>query len=128
MRIQGSKVVKFIVSGGGAATVEYGLFAILSVLHTPLVIAHTVSFLCGLIISFTLNKVWVFSSRGNIKRQLISYGILASVNIVIGNCFIWILVEHSVVHALLAKLIVMSALSLWNYLFFLRIIFKPSPL
>ncbi|HMH69937.1 MAG TPA: GtrA family protein [Candidatus Saccharimonadales bacterium] len=125
MKRLNTKFIRFIISGGSAAIVEYGLFLLLSALYAPILVANTVSFLAGLVVSFTLNKVWVFSSKGALKRQFISYLLLALVNIVIGNALIWLFVEYWGVHAFVAKLLVMIVIALWNYLFFSKLIFKP---
>lgn len=120
------RVLRFLVSGGLAAVAEYSTFIMLSVMFLfPVVLANTLSFCLGFIISFTLNKHWVFQSDGNMKRQMISYLILAVVNLCLGNVVIWILVEVSL-PPLIAKIITMIFIASWNYGFFSRYIFKST--
>ncbi len=121
-----SRLIKFIISGGTAAVVEYGLFALFNALGVPLVIANTLSFIGGLLVSFSLNRTWVFLSKERARRQFGLYVLLALINLVIGNTIIFLLHDGFGVYALVAKLIVMVLIASWNYLIFSRFIFKPS--
>ena len=117
---------KFLVSGGSAALVEYTVFTLLHYLGVELVIANTTSFLSGFIVSFTLNRSWVFASKGKIRRQLLQYSTLAFVNLLLSNVLMLLFVSVTPVPSLVAKLVTMVAIACWNYLLFSRIIFKDK--
>lgn len=116
------KVIKFLVSGGLAAVTEYVSFLAL-ILIIPVVPANALSFMLGLIVSFSLNRSWVFESRQETKKKFMQYSLLAFVNLIIGSAFIFALTAAGVL-ALVAKVIVMLLIALWNYLIFSKIIFK----
>lgn len=121
-----SKLFKFLITGGSAALVEYFIFVILTqVIESWAVIyAHIVSFVCGFVVSFTLNRVWVFKSQGSIYEQLLRYLILAIVNLSLSVLLLWVLVDYLEINAFIAKFLTMSAIAVSNYFIFSKIIFK----
>lgn len=122
------KPIKFLVAGGSAAVTEYLLFIILvgSASGASIIAIQVISFLAGFVVSFTLNKVWVFSSKssGKTRSELLKYGLLALVNLAIGSLIIWLLVDVNGFNAYIAKIIVMVLIAVWNYFIFQKIIFK----
>lgn len=119
------RVIKFLISGGSAAAVEYVVFICLHALLNGklLIVCQSFSFLCGFVVSFTLNRKWVFRSNGNSKQELIRYAILASINLILSNVMIWLLVDVIQIVFWLSKFIVMAAISTWNYVIYQKFIF-----
>lgn len=126
MPLKHHRIIKFIVSGGSAAAIEYGAFVALTFLLLPVVAANVLSFICGLIVSFTLNKAWVFSSKGKGGRQFALYLGLALTNMLLSSILIFLLVEQLHILSYIAKIIVMGMVAIWNYGLFSRIIFKSG--
>jgi putative flippase GtrA len=120
------KVLKFLLSGGTAAAVEYAVFLTLHKVGMWLLLANALSFMCGLVVSFTLNKHWVFSHKGAATRQFIMYLTLALANLCISSGLIYLLVHSVELPAQLAKLCVMALVACWNYVIFRNIIFKKT--
>jgi putative flippase GtrA len=116
------------MSGGLAATTEYLTFLVLHKLGLWLFLANALSFLCGLVVSFLLNKHWVFSHKGNASRQFAMYGTLAALNLAISSVTIVVLVQEVGLPAFIAKLCVMAMIASWNFIIFQRIIFKKTAL
>lgn len=123
-----SGLVRFILSGGSAALVEYVAFVSLSgYLLLNLILSQSISFMAGFLISFTLNRVWVFDARGSsIKGQLVKYSVLAFINLILSNILIHLLVNTLGLNSLFAKFIVMGCVAFWNYIIFSKIIFKNN--
>ena len=120
--------VRFLLAGGSAAITEYCLFIVFRNAGLMLVVANTLSFLGGLVVSFSINKLWVFTAKGDTPRQFSLYFILAIVNLAISNLLVWLLAEKLDIKALLAKLIVMAVIASWNYIFFSKLIFRERHL
>jgi putative flippase GtrA len=119
------RVIRFLVSGGSAAVTEYGVFLFLfDLVKIDVVIANGISFLCGLMVSFLLNKHWVFKSKQRARMEVVLYVILALVNLLLSSLFIQLLVHTAGISPFIAKLIGMVVIAAWNYLFFSRLIFK----
>lgn len=118
------RVAKFLTSGVSAAVVEYGVFLLLVNLIFPdkVIVAQTTSFLSGLIISFSLNRRWVFSSERKISHTFIEYFTLAIINLVITN-FLLLGLRHFLPLAA-AKVVIMGCVAGWNYFIFRKIIFR----
>jgi len=96
---------------------------LLHLLGMHILLANSLSFSCGLVISFTLNKLWVFKAEGNGKGQFGMYLLLALVNLCISNAILWLTVKQLGVPALIAKIGTMLVIAGWNYLIFSRLIF-----
>lgn len=127
MDARSRKVVKFVISGGCAAATEFLVFFILHYVGLWLLGSHVISFLCGLGISFTLNKQWVFSKRGQGVSQFIAYVMLAIVNLVVGSGLLMLLTDVLDLPALISKLSVMASIAIWNFVIYERIIFRQKP-
>lgn len=117
------KILKFLVSGGLAAATEYGVFALMQAAELSLFFAQTSSFLCGFVVSFSMNRQWVFKSKGQMRKQLIQYGALASVNLVLTNVLMSVFVYTLHINNLVAKIIMMAMVAVWNYVIFSKLIF-----
>ena len=119
------KIIRFLVSGASAAGVEYASFLLLQNLTAQknLFLSQTVSFLCGFVVSFLLNKYWVFKSDQSSKSELAKYAVLAGINLVLTNVVIHLLADQMHVVQWLSKLIVMGMVAAWNYVIFSRLIF-----
>lgn len=124
-----SRVFRFLMSGGSAAAAEYLVFlALQSALgHAPLILNQSFSFACGFVVSFLLNRHWVFQSAGSWTGDLARYGLLAGINLVLGNVAITLLVGPLGLHPLVAKLVVMVMIAAWNYAIFSKVVFRQRP-
>ncbi|WP_421569126.1 GtrA family protein [Stenotrophomonas sp. PD6] len=124
-----SRVLRFLISGGSAAATEYLVFIALQELpgQDSLVLSQSVSFAAGFAVSFLLNRLWVFQSAGSWSGDLAKYGALAAINLVLGNLALGLLVGPAGLHPLLAKLVVMVMVAVWNYAVFSKVIFRQRP-
>lgn len=120
------KLIRYLISGGLAALIEYIVFLLLLFSRFDTVVAQGVSFLCGLGVSFLLSKRWVFTSRGSAKQEFMKYFLLAVVNLVIGSLVIYILVDVILFPSWISKIGVMGMVACWNYLIFQKLIFRHS--
>ena len=122
------KAVRFIVSGGLAASSEYGLFIILQIQldDTWIYFSQTVSFLVGFVVSFLLNKLWVFRSSGGSIQELYRYAIIAAINLAMGNFILWMFASVVGLNFFVAKIVVMISIAMWNYFIFQKIVFTEK--
>ncbi|TAH36654.1 GtrA family protein [Candidatus Saccharibacteria bacterium] len=118
--------LRFLIAGGLAACTEYGVFLLLHGLGLHLLVANSVSFCTGLLVSFTLNKKWVFSSGGKTHLEFIAYAGLAIVNLVLSNILIYIVVNRFGWLPWVAKILTMALIACWNYVIFSRVIFRTK--
>ncbi len=126
--LMNTRIFKFLISGGTAALVEYAVFLLLQngEEYQSLIASQTISFACGFVVSFAMNRAWVFRSQGAMGGELARYALLAAINLVASNAALALLVNVLGVAAPLAKFLVMGMVAAWNYLLFSRIIFRPG--
>lgn len=118
------KIGKYLVAGASAAVLEYSVFIVLSMASSRMLLFNQiVSFMCGFVASFLLNKAWVFKSRADIKIAILQYGSLAFVNLMIGASILYYIVQYGGLPQWLAKIIVMASIAVWNYMIFNKCIF-----
>lgn len=82
--ILNSQITRFLITGGLAFAAEYTCFMLLFyILEAGLLVSNMISFATGLLISFSLNRLWVFNSKGSPKSQAVVYTVLAVINLFI---------------------------------------------
>ena len=123
-KTQIKRIVRFLVSGGSAAAVEFFVFMLLLGWIDSTLVANSISFLCGLMVSFTLNRKWVFDSQARVQRQFIEYFILAIINMVLSGALVYLLVDIWELAPWAGKVLVMGIIACNNYILFSRFIFK----
>lgn len=121
------RLLRFLISGGSAAGTEYALFVALHFLlgASHLLFNQSLSFAGGFVVSFLLNRLWVFSSTGTLSGDLLKYTVIAALNLIAGNVVMTFLVGSIGTNPLIAKVFVMGMIAAWNYLIFSAFIFKP---
>lgn len=124
-----TRVLRFLASGLSAAATEYLAFISLRTVlgDDMLIICQSLSFMCGFLVSFYLNRKWVFASSGSHNKELVSSLVLAGVNIVISSAIILLLVTRVDLDSRIAKVIVMGFVAVWNYVIYKTLIFKSQP-
>jgi len=122
------RFLRFLFSGGSAAGAEYLVFlALLGWLGTGwLLPSQSISFGCGFLVSFLLNRAWVFQSSGDMRGELLKYSAVAIINLIFGNLAIAVMVTGLGLDALIAKFIVMVMVAAWNYVIFSRLVFRQG--
>jgi len=65
--------VGFVVAGGLATVVNYGLFILLLSLHLNYLAAASLGYLSGIVVSFFLNRILVYRSRQPLSAQMSRY-------------------------------------------------------
>lgn len=120
-----SRIARFLVAGGLAALTEYGVFVGMLYIFAGIFLAipQSISFMAGFVVSFMLNRKWVFKSIGSSRTQILKYTALALTNLALSNVAIWLFVDVALVNAIFAKIAVMAVIAIWNYVLFSRIIF-----
>ena len=123
-KIDIKRVFRFLVSGGSAAAVEFFVFIFLLGWINNTFAVNSISFLCGLMVSFSLNRKWVFGSNANVKKQFVEYFALALINMLLSGGLVYLLVDVWGLAAWAGKIFVMGAIAFNNYFIFSKFIFK----
>lgn len=121
---------KFLVVGVVSFGIDYGLLLILQdEFGVQLNVATTVAFLLGLIVNFTLNKIWTFKAPKGAKqssRQAFQYGLLVVLNLILTNIIVSS-AEGIGFGPELSKPVATATIMALNYIVYNKIIFRSVP-
>ena len=70
------EIFKFLVGGGTAVIIDFLVYKILMIMGIERTIAKTISFICGSIVGFIINKYWTFKSPKFQIKEILKYTIL----------------------------------------------------
>ncbi len=62
------QLLRYFMTGGSAAVVDLGLFAILCPQYLPVATAATISFLCAAVVNYALTTVFVFKAAFGARK------------------------------------------------------------
>ena len=127
VRIINYRPIKFILTGGSAAFLEYASFVMIrEMTHWSVAVAQIISFIIGFVVSFLLNRQWVFSdsAKKHWQEQILAYSLLAIVNIGLTATLMVFVVDNLGISQWFAKFVMMAMVAVWNYFIFKKVIFK----
>jgi putative flippase GtrA len=111
------KIVWFFIIGVLASLVDLSLLYYgTSYLEVWYLASASVSYCCGIVISYSLNKYLTFHDHNH--DYIMQFSTFAAVSIsclVLNLCIMWLMVELLSVHYLLAKIFGISVGFFWNY-------------
>ena len=74
--INKQEILKFLVGGGTAVVVDFLTYKIFMIIGIERTIAKTLSFICGSIVGFIINKYWTFKSPKFQIKEILKYTVL----------------------------------------------------
>lgn len=90
-------IIRFCICGGLSTAVDFTVYRILFQFLPP-VSAKSISFFCGTVISFFLNRNWTFQSHGRIQKSIIvRFAVTQGINLTVNNSvnlLVLILTQH----------------------------------
>lgn len=105
----------YVLSGGTAAVVDFGSYAVLIRLGVWYVGATVVSGVLGFFTTFLMNKYLAFKKRNDFMRHLLRFFIVDMANIIVGAAALYGLVDGLGMDKQIAKLLTMGMVVLWNF-------------
>ena len=105
----------YVLSGGTAAVVDFGSYAIFIRLGVWYLAASVISSTLGFFTTFLLNKYAVFRRGNDFLRHLGRFFIVDMANTAASTGVLYLLVDSMGVEKQLAKLIAMGMVVLWNF-------------
>jgi len=124
--IHHTHIFKYLIVGVTAFVTEYGVFFLLyQTTHFQLYVANSLSFICGLIVSFIFNRLWTFREgvfTKSTSKQITIYVILATFNLLMINVIVGIL-KHLGIDPRVGKLVGQITVVTWNFIIYRKIVF-----
>lgn len=127
------RILKYLSVGVISFGVEYVSFIILYqhlFSNINILVAQTVSFILGLITSYTGNRNFTFKHANSKykysrRKQIFFYFILSIINLIVSS-FVIIILVNAGLRADIAKLITILIIVLWNLIIYSNIVFKQK--
>jgi len=105
----------YVLSGGTAAIVDFGLYELLIRLNVWYIAASVVSSALGFATTFLMNKYIAFKKKNDFLKHLLRFFIVDMTNIFVGAIALYMLVDGLGMEKQMAKLLTMGMVVLWNY-------------
>jgi putative flippase GtrA len=121
-----AKAVRYLISGGSAAVVNLGSFAVMTKVFGVWYLAASIAaFLLSFVVSFVLQRSWTFEVRGTtaLVEHTSLYFIAALANLALNTFIVFLLVEYAGSGSLLAQFIAGVIVACESF-FVYRLIFK----
>jgi putative flippase GtrA len=123
--LQDARLFRYAFTGGVAAVVDVGGFALLVLLRVPIIPAATCSFLAATALNFLLSSHWVFGQRPTLKRYIIFLsGSLFSLIVNVGVTSIFVV--YIGIPNTLSKTLAVGATFFLSYWVNARLVFRNS--
>lgn len=123
------KTFRFLASGGTATFVNISsLYFFVRFLHLWYIIASIFAFLCGFLISFSLQKFWTFEdlSKENIKKQFIMFFFTVLIGVILNTSIVYVCVGYFTMNYILGQFIAGVFIAIMNFFIYQKIIFKKN--
>lgn len=72
-RIKKKELLRFLVGGGSAVVTDYLIYKLLLYAAIDMSVSKAISYVCGAIVGFVINKLWTFESKGFSQMEIIKY-------------------------------------------------------
>jgi len=92
-----TQVLRFIVTGGFSAVVDYGLYTALHAFGIPLDPAKAISFIAGTVTAYLINRRWTFQaspSRARFLAVIVLYALTFTVQVGINHVFLQVFADQ----------------------------------
>ena len=121
-------VAKYIISGGSATAANLALlFVFTDFLRIWYVLSAALAYAGAFVVSFTLQKFWTFQNGAleKIHSQFAVYVGLGTFNMVLNAGLIYLIVESTGIHYLIAQIGIGILIACWSFLFY-RVLFANT--
>lgn len=113
------KFVIYLMIGGTAALVEWGLFYLFNIIWSMnYLVAVTASFVCSTIYHYILTTMYVFESGAKYKRttEISLVLIVSAMGLLFNLILMYLFVDKMGMHAMFSKVLASCIVVAWNYL------------
>jgi putative flippase GtrA len=120
------RIIKFLITGGIGLSVNLGTFHLLYVSGVPYLAGSIVAFCIAMIVGFILQKYWTFEEHTveRARTQFMLYAMLALCNLAVNTFIVYILVEYTGAHYLVAQAVGAGSVALVSYFVYRLYIFR----
>lgn len=113
---QGQMIRYAIVGATGAVLDLTALYVLTEFANFYYLVSATLSFIFSALLNFYLNKFWTFKSQGDAKRQILIFALVAGSGVLLNNGILYVLVQWVHIYYMLAKVVSIALVTIWNFL------------
>ena len=98
--------------------VDFGsLVFIKEILHIHYILAAILAFIGGLIVNYTLSRMWVFHSSklDNRKKEFFIFSVIGIIGLLLTTLILWILTDIFGIYYIISKIIATILIYFWNF-------------
>lgn len=123
-----TKFIRFLFVGGISSLVDIcGMYLFTTVFGIWYLVSATLSYCCGIVVSYTLNKSLTFHNQSrNYAAQFTTFATISVSCLIINLGIIWVAVDLFSLNYMAGKIIATIGAFLWNYYGQCRFTFKDS--
>jgi len=118
--------VGFVVAGGVATVINYGLFASLYWLGVNYLVASAIGYVSGIAVSFTINKLFVFTDSTGTRGQFLRYALIYVGALAVQLALLEVGVRAGL-DPLVANAMALIIVVIGNYFVIRRFVFSAAP-
>lgn len=116
--------MRYISVGAIAAAFEFSLFIFFyNIIQWPLLISNSTAFGFAVFVAFVLQKHWTFGVEGGGNKQLWLYIFMQAISGMLNNVLMYVFVESIGVFPLVAKVLQIGIVFIWNFSFCRFVVF-----
>ncbi|MBO7491515.1 MAG: GtrA family protein [Bacteroidales bacterium] len=104
--------------------VDFGVFTLLRWFGLHYLVANLISYHCGIVCSFFLNKYYNFKVYDKSARRFLSFYMISLIAVGVSEGLLYLLIQVLSLNDLLAKLISMVIIAVGQFLFVKKFTFK----
>ena len=108
------ELILYGIIGGFCAALDFGVYSLLS-LWIPFLWANIISVHCGIICSFILNRSYNFRVKDNPGKRFISFYLVGLAGLGLSELLIYLLTDKFEWHYLVAKLLTVVVVALFQF-------------
>lgn len=120
-----NQMKRYLITGFSSAAIELSLLYLLKdVAKLGIIEANSIALTIVFWFNFLMNRFFSFKSSGNIKKQILMYGVLFVFNLGASDLIMHLLTSSLHIQYLLAKVFAIGAVVSWNFVLYKKVIYK----
>lgn len=118
--------ILYAVIGGFCATLDFCIFSLLVCLGVELLISNAIGIVCGIVTSFTLNRLYNFKTTDHTWRRFAQFFIIGIIGLAVSTLMLDILTIRLGFNEFYSKLSTIAIVSILQFTLNKIITFKPT--
>ena len=112
-----NQIIKFIISGGIATIIDWGLYYLLyNYLKINPLVANVISFTISLLYNYFASIKWVFKIKNSNKKKFIYFIIFSLIGLLISEIILFVMINKLSINKMFSKIISSLIIVVYNFI------------